>query len=202
MDDTIVLKLEFIIIYFILPVVLVIANVEYLFFLILILVSIYAFFTLKKDKEFNLKSLLHKICWKEVLILNIIFAVNIYLYTLIFYPELLFSLPKKNLTLLIMIIIFYPVVSVAPQELIYRVFFCQRYKKILGHNYGNIIFINTIVFAFGHIIFLNLTALIFTAIASPIFLIVYLRYSFASCLLLHALSGLLVFIFGLGNFFF
>ena len=202
MDDTIVLKLEFIIIYFILPVVLVIANIEYLFFLILILVSIYAFFTLKKDKEFNLKSLLHKIFWKEVLILNIIFAVNIYLYTFIFYPELLFSLPKKNLTLLTMIIIFYPVVSVAPQELIYRVFFCQRYKKILGHNYGNIILINTIVFAFGHIIFLNLTALIFTAIASPIFLIVYLKYSFATCLLLHALSGLLVFIFGLGNFFF
>lgn len=202
MDDTIVLKLEFIIIYFILPILLVIANIEYLFFLILILVSIYAFFTLKKDKEFNLKSLLHKISWKEVLIFNIIFAVNIYLYTFIFYPELLFSLPKKNLTLLTMIIIFYPVVSVAPQELIYRVFFCQRYKKILGHNYGNIILINTIVFAFGHIIFLNLTALIFTAIASPIFLIVYLKYSFATCLLLHALSGLLVFIFGLGNFFF
>ena len=202
MDDTLVLKLEFIIIYFILPIVLVIANIKYLFFLILILVSIYAFFTLKKDKEFNLKSLLHKIYWKQVLILNIIFAVNIYLYTFIFYPELLFSLPKKNLALLIMIIIFYPVVSVAPQELIYRVFFCQRYKKILGHNYGNIILINTFVFAFGHIIFLNLTALIFTAIASPIFLIVYLRYSFATCLFLHALSGLLVFIFGLGKFFF
>ena len=202
MDDTIVLKLEFIIIYFILPILLVIANIEYLFFLILILVSIYAFFILKKDDEFNLKSLLNKIFWKEVLILNIIFAVNIYLYTFIFYPELLFSLPKKNLTLLTMIIIFYPVVSVAPQELIYRVFFCQRYKKILGHNYGNIILINTIVFAFGHIIFLNLTALIFTAIASPIFLIVYLKHSFATCLLLHALSGLLVFIFGLGNFFF
>ena len=168
----------------------------------LILVSIYAFFILKKDKEFNFKSLLHKICWKELLILNLIFAVNIYLYTFILYPELLFSLPRKNLTLLIMIIIFYPVISVAPQELIYRVFFCQRYKKFLGKNYVNIILINTIVFSYGHIVFLNFTALLFTAIASPIFLIMYLKYSFATCLLLHALSGFLVFFFGLGKFFF
>ncbi len=201
MDDTLVLKLEFIIIYFILPIVILVVNIKFFFFLILILVSIYTLFTLKKDKDFNFKSLLYKICWKDVLILNIIFAVNIYLYTLIFYPELLFSLPRKNLKLLIMIIIFYPVVSVAPQELIYRVFFCQRYKKILGNSYGKIILINTIVFAYGHIIFLNFTALIFTAMASPIFLAVYLKYSFPTCLLLHALSGLLVFIFGLGKFF-
>lgn len=202
MDDTLVLKLEFIIIYFILPIVLLIAKIKYLIFLMLIFVSIYAFFTLKKDKQFNFKSLLHKLYWKEVLILNIIFAVNIYLYTLILYPELLFSLPRKNLTLLIMIIIFYPVVSVAPQEFIYRVFFFQRYKKILGKNYGNIILINTLVFTYGHIIFLNFTSLLFTAIASPIFLIMYLKYSFSTCLLLHTLSGLLVFIFGLGKFFF
>ena len=94
LDDTLVLKLEFIIIYFILPIVILVVNIKFFFFLILILVSIYTLFTLKKDKDFNFKSLLYKICWKDVLILNIIFAVNIYLYTLIFYPELLFSLPR------------------------------------------------------------------------------------------------------------
>lgn len=201
MDDTLVLKLEFILIYFILPIVLLIANEKYLIFFILILVSIYAFFVLKKDEKFNFKSLSYKIFWKELLILNIIFAVNIYLYTLILYPELLFSLPRKNLTLLIIIIIFYPFISVAPQEFIYRVFFCHRYKKFLGKNYVNLLLINTIVFSYGHIVFLNFTAFLFTAVASPIFLITYLKYSYATCFLLHALSGLLVFIFGLGEFF-
>ena len=167
----------------------------------LFLVSTYAYFILKKDKEFNFKSLLCKIHWKELLILNVIFAVNIYLYTLILHTDLLFSLPRKNLTLLILIIIFYPIISVAPQEFIYRVFFCQRYEKIFGKNYFYMILINTIVFSYGHIVFHNFTAILFTAIASPIFLIIYLKYSFATCLLLHALSGLLVFIFGLGKFF-
>ena len=202
MDDTIVLRLEFITIYFLIPIILLIVNLKPLIFVSLILVSAYAYFILKKDKIFDFKILLKKVSWKKILIFNLIFTVNIYLYTIIFFPNLLFTLPKTNFNLWIVIIIFYPILSAFPQEFIYRVFFFHRYKILFNRNINYLIIMNTIFFTFGHIIFLNFTSLLFTAVASPIFAIMYLRYSFFTCLLLHSFSGLLVFSFGLGRFFY
>jgi len=62
--------------------------------------------------------------------------------------------------------------------------------------------LNMIVFSYGHIVFNNVHAILITAIVSPIFTYAYLKKSFFTCIVLHALGGQIIFTLGLGKYFF
>ena len=63
-------------------------------------------------------------------------------------------------------------------------------------------FLNLVVFAYGHLVFSNMHAIIITAIVSPIFTYAYLKKSFLTCVILHTLGGQIIFTLGLGKYFF
>ena len=58
-----------------------------------------------------------------------------YFYTILADPQALFLFPKENFKLWIIVMALYPVLSVIPQEFVYRVFFFQRYKTIFDNNF-------------------------------------------------------------------
>jgi len=130
--------------------------------------------------------------------ISILISLSIYL----FMPEQLFSLLKKNPILWLLIIIFYPLLSVYPQELLYRVFFFHRYDKIFKTQQA-LIWSSTFLFAYMHIIFHNFIAVLLTLGGGFIFASLYAKTkSIATVSLAHTLYGNLIFTIGLGEFFY
>jgi len=99
-----------------------------------------------------------------------------------------------------MILIFYPWVSVYPQNVIYRAFFCQRYRPILGGGW-TLIVVNAAAFSFGHVMFNNWVVLALTFVGGLIFTRTYLKHrSLLLATIEHAMYGLFCFYLGVGVF--
>ena len=194
-------KLEFFFIFLIIPSTIFFLDSSIIIFLSLYLVSILSLVILYFDKTFLFTSLKKKIDWKFVIIFSVIFFFLGFFYVLLVDKNLLFIFPKTNFKLWLIVIFIYPILSVIPQELVYRVFFFQRYFPNINRFYFPV-FLNLVVFAYGHLVFSNIHAIIITAIVSPIFTYAYLKKSFLTCVILHTLGGQIIFTLGLGKYFF
>ena len=120
----------------------------------------------------------------------------------LFAPDLLFSLARQKPVLWILILLLYPLLSVYPQELIYRTYFFHRYRTLLPDR-RLMILVNALLFGYMHIIFQNWIAVGLTAIGGVLFAVTYERSR--STLLVsiaHSLFGGLIFTLGLGQFFY
>ena len=194
-------KLEFFFIFLIIPSTIFFLDSSIIIFLTLYLVSILSLVILYFDKTFSFTSLKKKIDWTFVIIFSVIFFFLGFFYVLLVDKNLLFIFPKTNFKLWLIVIFIYPFLSVIPQELVYRVFFFQRYFPNINRFYFPM-FLNLVVFAYGHLVFSNMHAIIITAIVSPIFTYAYLKKSFLTCVVLHTLGGQIIFTLGLGKYFF
>jgi len=117
-------------------------------------------------------------------------------------PRLMFLLLRKHPGIWLLIMVAYPVLSVFPQELIYRAFFFERYRPLFGRELG-MIAASAAVFAFGHIIFHHWISVVLTLAGGWLFATTYRRTS--SLLLVcaeHALYGCAIFTIGFGEYFF
>lgn len=115
-------------------------------------------------------------------------------------PQYLFFCPKNNTSLWLSILIFYPLLSVYPQEVIYRGFLFRRYETLFP-NKRSMIHASALVFAFAHIIYGNIPAILLTLIGGYFFAITYQRsHSLLTVSVEHALYGCLLFTIGLGRF--
>ena len=194
-------KFEFFFIFLIIPSTIFFLDSSIIIFLTLYLVSILSLVILYFDKTFLFTSLKKKIDWKFVIIFSVVFFFLGFFYVLLLDKNLLFIFPKTNFKLWLIVIFIYPFLSVIPQELVYRVFFFQRYFPNINRFYFPV-FLNLVVFAYGHLVFSNMHAIIITAIVSPIFTYAYLKKSFLTCVILHTLGGQIIFTLGLGKYFF
>jgi membrane protease YdiL (CAAX protease family) len=113
----------------------------------------------------------------------------------------LFYLPSANPLFLLMISIFYPVFSVVPQGLAYRALFFHRYGILFPGNTLRIV-ISAILFSFGHILYKNALVLLLAFFAGLIFAYRYYKTeSLLISVLEHSLYGVWLFTCGLGYFF-
>lgn len=100
----------------------------------------------------------------------------------------------------VMILLFYPWISVYPQNVIYRAFFCHRYRPILGGGW-TLILVNAAAFAFGHVMFNNWVVLLLTFVGGIVFTRTYLKSrSLLLATIEHAMYGLFCFYLGIGVF--
>ena len=194
-------KLEFLFIFLALPLIIFFWDSTIIVFVTLYLVFILSVVILYFDKTFLLVSLKKKIDWKFVFIFTVSFICLGFIYVLLIDKNLLFSFPKTNFRLWLFVIIVYPFLSVIPQEIVYRVFFFQRYFP-KNNNSNFLILLNMFVFSYGHLVFNNFHAILITAIVSPIFTFAYLKKSFLTCVVLHSLGGQIIFTLGLGKYFY
>ncbi|HEX8324468.1 MAG TPA: CPBP family intramembrane glutamic endopeptidase [Tepidisphaeraceae bacterium] len=116
-------------------------------------------------------------------------------------PDRLFALPMKRPGLWAAIVIFYPLLSVYPQELIWRGLFFRRYATLFGSG-RTMIMASALAFAWVHVVMLNPVAVWLTLAGGVLF---GYRYDRSRSLVVvsieHALYGLLVFTIGLGVYF-
>lgn len=139
---------------------------------------------------------------KHVLLRFAILAPAIAGLTWVFMPDNFLSLPQERPELWVRIMFIYPLLSVWPQEIIYRSFIYHRYAPLWGNARGYIA-ASTLAFGFMHIMFWNPVAVIMTAIGGLLFASDYARHkSLGLACLEHSMYGCLVFTVGLGQFFF
>ncbi len=114
----------------------------------------------------------------------------------------LFGLPRFRPTLWIAIMCLYPILSVYPQELIYRPFLHHRYRLIFRTPTSRIL-AGAIAFGYMHIFFLNWIAPVLTFAGGLLFSWTYERtQSTFAASVEHALYGCFIFTIGLGSFFY
>ena len=200
------LKIEFLVIYFLIPLMVIFINFFFseqkiFVFLPLFLVFFLSLYLLKKTPSFSFDFLKKETEWKFFFLVSLIFIVSGFFYTIILDSNLLFKLPKNYFFIWIAVILFYPILSVIPQEIIFRVLFFERYSCLFKNQFLYLI-LNSIIFAYIHLVFQNFHAFFITLITSPIFAYAYLNKSFKTCFLTHTVGGQLVFTYGLGEYFY
>ena len=120
----------------------------------------------------------------------------------LFAPHLVFSLVRRAPLLWLLIFFLYPLLSVYPQELLYRAFFFHRYQPLFGSGWPMIL-ASALAFGFVHIIFRNWLAVGLCTIGGFLFSLTYqLSGSLLLACLDHAIFGDFLFTIGLGEFFY
>ncbi len=117
------------------------------------------------------------------------------------HPSLTLRLVQEKPLLLLAISVIYPIVSVLPQEVIYRSFFFNRYGQLLGKTAT--VLLSALSFGLVHIIFGNWIAPILSSVGGMMFAYTYHKSrSLALVSLEHALYGIAIFASGLGVYFY
>ncbi|MEI6558107.1 MAG: CPBP family intramembrane glutamic endopeptidase [Rhodospirillaceae bacterium] len=117
-------------------------------------------------------------------------------------PELLLSFPRERPWVWLAVITVYPLLSVWPQEMLYRRFLLLRYAPLFGTRAG-FVAASGLAFGYAHVIFVNPLAIVLSTAGGLLFAATFARHrSLALVWLEHALYGGLIFTIGLGRFFF
>lgn len=118
------------------------------------------------------------------------------------WPHVFLSLPRQRPLLWALIMVLYPLLSVWPQEMLYRRLLFHRYRALFRTDIA-LILMSAAAFGFAHIIFLNWIAVAMTAAGGLLFARDYARHqSLPLTCLEHSLYGCLIFTVGLGRFFY
>jgi hypothetical protein len=116
---------------------------------------------------------------------------------------LFLSLPRRAPPFWAIIMVFYPIVSAFPQELIYRTLFFHRFGTLFGNRRVLAAAVNGALFGFAHIMFGSWISVVLSALLGFVIAWRYARArSFWGAWFEHALYGDLVFTVGLGRYFF
>lgn len=163
------------------------------------LYSMYVLLQVEKNTFRVQKNLRWKQFWMQSLIKLLLLAKITILFVWFTDKEILFGMLLNKPKLWLMILFFYTIFSVYPQELIYRTFFFQRYQHIFK-NEVLFILLNAALFSLAHLFFNNMLVLFLTFIGGIIFAITYKKTK--STLLVsieHAIYGCWLFTVGMGN---
>lgn len=159
----------------------------------------YILLKIEKNKFRINKNLNWKKFWKSTLIKLLTIAIITSVFVWLTDSENLFIVVLNKPKLWILILLFYSLFSVYPQELIYRTFFFQRYKNLFKNEFLFIL-INAALFSLAHLFFKSSLVLILTFIGGILFAYTYKKTE--STLLVsieHAIYGCWLFTVGMGS---
>jgi membrane protease YdiL (CAAX protease family) len=139
---------------------------------------------------------------KPILLRFAIAAPLLTLATWLLAPQLLFGFVRTQPIFWLLIMFLYPLLSVVPQEIIFRSFFFTRYRHLFVRPMA-IIAASGFAFGYAHILFHNWLAPILCLIGGVIFAQTYATHrSLKLVALEHALYGDFLFTVGLGRYFY
>ncbi|MCG1036209.1 CPBP family intramembrane glutamic endopeptidase [Polaribacter sargassicola] len=163
---------------------------------------VYTLYILLKTEN-NIFKIRKNINWKSFWTTTLVKFLLIVITTIFFvwYTDAnnLFYVVLNKPKLWILILLFYSIFSVYPQELIYRTFFFKRYKMLFS-NEKMLILMNAILFSMAHLLFKKALVLLLTFIGGILFTFTYKKTN--STLLVsieHSIYGCWLFTVGMGN---
>ena len=201
-----ILWVEFTILFLALPILSFLLRdyLAYFFLPLLFILTLFCVRFLLNDSTFNRKRLFnlkkhkkHKHRIYQVFFFGAIFSA--YFYFSLSHDSW-FSLPIESTKQWLWLLILYPLVSVLPQELIFRTYFFHRYKAIFTTKNQRIL-ISALVFSLAHLIYANMIAVGLAFLGGLIFSYTYARTkSTLACVIEHSIWGIWIFSMGLGRY--
>ena len=200
------LTLEFAAVFVIVPLLIYCRRIPNLPIPYLLFIALLAFLVLRTDPSFSLSQLT---AWGNIrpflaaiLIRDAVCLAGLGIAVYFLAPQLLFSLVRRSPGLWALIFVLYPLLSVYPQEFLYRAFFFHRYQPVFGRGWG-MLAASALAFGFVHIIFRNWLAVGLCVIGGFLFSLTYQTSgSFLLACLDHAIFGNFLFTIGLGQYFY
>lgn len=172
----------------------------------LLAVSAGCILILWQDDSYRLNHLLNRPnipgMWRRFLIKTAVVAAAVIIVAWLVQPENLFVLPRERPVVWGIILVLYPLLSALPQELVYREFIFQRYNTLFCAEWALMV-ASVLSFAFLHVVYDNIWAIILTLAGGVMFAQTYREtQSLYWVSIEHALYGAVVFTVGLANFFY
>lgn len=201
------LALEFFLLCVCLPTVIIVYKLAPFMFLFLWSAAIYCWAVLRFQHHEHLKELWKwdAVTWENMkpLLIRWVFASIGMLAFIYFYdPERVFFLVKERPQIIPFLLLMYPLLSALPQEFIFCSFFFERYKSFFKTQTVMVI-ASAVVFAYAHVLFINIVAPSLSLIAGVIFAMTYAKTkSLALVTIEHGLYGNVLFLVGLGWYFY
>ena len=193
--------IELTLLFFILPVGLILPLPPYLLVAMAMIAVFYCIWLMAKNNQLSktkLTGLPTGTDWRPIMLRIVLFIAVSTALVWWFLPAKLFFVIRENPMMWIGISVFYTLVSVYPQELIYRHFFYWRYSHLLAP--GQFLIMNAILFSLAHTIFMNNLVFILTLGGGLLFA---QTYKNSKSLMLtsieHAIYGLWLYTVGLGE---
>lgn len=202
------LWIEFFVFFIILPLLIIPFNSTVGRFIIpVLLITAFIIYKILKNDDTFVNSALWKgnFSRKELLRILLKFIpglILLSLFTNFFLPDLFLAFPRQVPLFWMIVMIMYPLVSVYPQELIFRTFIFHRYQAIFPRKYL-MITASAVTFGLYHLFFYNWIAPVLSLGGGFLFACTFYRTrSTAAASLEHALWGDLIFTVGLGMYFY
>jgi hypothetical protein len=115
-------------------------------------------------------------------------------------PDSFARFPRRNPRFFALFIVGYPLISVVPQGIIWRVFLAHRYGPLCV-NHAMLVVVAAFAFALAHITFRNVVAIVLTGLGGALFIDTYdATGSMWLATLEHGAYGIAAFGLGLGEF--
>jgi membrane protease YdiL (CAAX protease family) len=160
---------------------------------------IWVLLRVEKIQFFNFNKIPWMSFWRRVFIIFPLVIILTALYVWLFAPQHLFYVPLHHPLLFLFILCVYSLLSVWPQELLYRTFFYKRYEGLFKSK-SLFIFVNATVFCLAHLFFRNTLVLLLTFIGGILFGLTYLKFKSTTLVTIeHAIYGNWLFTVGLGQ---
>jgi hypothetical protein len=201
------LSLEFLILFVLGPIALTLWATHYEIYVALWLSSLYALICLRRAPDFSWRVLWKGEAWpraarKKALLRFLILAPVLTALTLILVPNRFFQFPLERPVLWLVVMVLYPLLSVIPQELLFRSFFMKRYRTLFPRA-QIMIGLSGLAFGFSHLPLDNLVGPSLAALGGMIFAASHAEHrSLKWATIEHALYGCFVFTVGLGWYFY
>ena len=196
------LGIEFFLLFFLLPISLMLPYNAWVKLGLIVGGFIYIIYILlrKTKVRFRIKQgVAWKAFWKRILLSFLIIAAVTAAYVYIVDANKLFCVPRTNMSLWVRILFIYTFLSVWPQEIIYRTFFFERY----GHLFNSerlAIFVNAVVFSLAHVLLQSTLVIVLTFIGGLLFGYTYAKTRSTTLVSIeHAIYGNWLFTVGMGG---
>lgn len=205
MKRTALLAIEFLLLFVAVPLLLVTKWAPAGPIPVLLLASLAVYVYLRRDRSFDPKWLTNwddarQILW-PVLLRSAALVLLLGAVVAFFARDRMFQFLKQAPWLWAGVMILYPVLSVYPQELIFRAFFFQRYRTLFTRAATQVL-ASAAAFGFVHVVYGNWLAVGLSFLGGLLFAITYLRTkSLLLVALEHAVFGNFIFTVGLGDYF-
>lgn len=193
---------EFTAIFILLPLIFYLRIVPtYLIMPALWIVFLYTYYVMKSDGMETVFKKIYSFDLNFMLLRFIFYGLVLLLFVYVFYEDKMFDFMFEKTGIYLLVMFLYPVLSVIPQEFVFRRFFFYRYDIFRSKSF--LLYVNALAFGFVHLAFGNFLAVGLSIVGGYIFAKTYLKTkSFSLVCIEHALYGDLIFTIGLGEFFY
>ncbi len=205
-SSKIIVAFEFAVLFLVVPLVLYFHATRWNVHVGLWLVALYAVTFLWHDHDFSWRYLWHGKSWplaqRKIAALRFLIATPLVIFlTAILAPERMFSFPLQRPWFWLLVMVLYPVLSVIPQELLFRSFFFRRYRALFPAPWA-LILASAFCFGFVHVVFHNFISPTLCLIGGMMFSYSYNQHrSLKWAVVEHAAYGCMVFTVGIGFYF-